>query len=324
MSLNALDRLDRKILLELDLDASQSLSQIARRLRLGNDLIEYRMKRFLRDGVITRLTPTINPSALGFHVFKTYLKHRLPESLRRGWLKKINTDPHTYWLVEGYGRWDLLVSVAAASFSEFQDILDRHLGELGAYIVDLAVFPLIEVTRYPKSYLLPEAKRSKGQQRGWKSASAVVPLDDLERRILWSLSENCRKTDSELADAFKVSPAMIRSRREGFQKNGVVVGHRVQLDYKVLEMVLVKVFLELKDHSKKSRDLIQGFCEKEASITCFSNQLGTFPLEFEAEVPSYQGLSELLDRFREEFSHLCSRIEYMILTNDHYHRVPKI
>ncbi len=185
MLLSQLDRLDRRILIELDHDASASLSQIARKIRIGNDLVEYRMQRFYKAGVINRLTPTINPSALGFNVFKTYLKHRIPEKLKKSWIKKIDQHPNTYWLVEGYGRWDLLISIAARDFTEFQKILDLHIGNLGEHFIDLAVFPLVQVSRFDKKYLFSDIKVLNRKKTNWKNANHKVLLDELEHKIVW-------------------------------------------------------------------------------------------------------------------------------------------
>ena len=323
MKLSELDRLDRQILLLLDADATASLSQIARKLRLGSDLVEYRMRRFQTEGVIRRLTPTINPAALGLQVFKTYLKHRVPERLKKSWVRRLNQHPKTYWLCEGYGRWDLLVSVAARSLAEYQETMDAHLADTGEYILDLGVFPLVEVERYPKDYLLPAAQKKGGKPVGWSSRAAALALDELERRLLCELSDNCRRSDTELAGALGVTPGIVSYRKKKLLENGVIVGHRVQLDYEVLEMSLIKVFLELKDYSPGSRERIRKFCCDEPAITCFSQQLGRYSLELEAEMPSYHELSRLLDRFREEFSNEISRTEYMTLTKDYYHRVPR-
>ncbi len=324
MTVVSLDRLDRKILLELDIDASRPLSQIARNLRMGSDLIEYRMKRYLREGLITRLTPTINPSALGFHVFKTYLKHRMPEKARAAWIKSVNAAAHTYWLVEGYGRWDVLLSIAARDFAEYQRILDSSIGSLGEHLLDLAVYPLVEVQRFPKSYLLPGTKRIIPKRVRWKSESGRLELDELEHKLLWELSDDCRLPDTELAARLKCTPAMISHRRKKFVENGVIIGHRVQFDYAKLGMVLVKIFFEPKDYSPGARKKILDLCEEEPEITCFAQQIGTFSLEIEAEVSGYHELSSLLDRLRSSLSNIISRMEYMILTKDYYHRVPKI
>lgn len=324
MLLSELDRLDRRILIELDQDASASLSQIARKIRIGNDLVEYRMQRFFKAGVINRLTPTINPSVLGFNVFKTYLKHRIPQKLKKTWIKTIDQHPNTYWLVEGYGRWDILISIAARDFTEFQKILDTHIGNLGEHFIDLAVFPLVQVSRFDKKYLFSDIKINSRKKTNWENASNKVLLDDLGRKILWELSDNCRISDTELALRLKVTPAMISYRRKAFLDNQVIVGYRLQFDYSVLGMIFVKVFLELKDYSQASRITIRDFCESEPEITCFAQQLGTYSLEFEAELAGYQELNKLMDRFRDNFSSLIAKMEYMVITKDYYHRVPKI
>lgn len=314
-----LDRLDRQIIHELDRDASQSMSKISKSLRLGSDLVEYRIKRLISDGVINRFSPLIDPSVMGFQIYKTYVKHRLSKSSLGTLLLAIDKDPHTYWLSEGYGRWDLVFSVAARSVSQFQTILDLHLGNHGAYILDLAVYPLVSVNRFPKHYLV-----GKGEEViRWRSAEGILVLDDLEKRLLTEISNNCRMTDIELAKRLKSTPAIVNYRRKKLEDSKVILGYWVQLDYAKLGMALVKIFIEPKIFSRTLRKRILNFCRKEPRITCYIQQIGNYSLELEAEVQDYQDLTRLLEIFRDEFGSEIGHIEHMTLTNNYNHRVPE-
>ncbi len=60
-----LDEMDRKILAELQEDASQSLDEIARKVGSSKTPVWNRIKRMRETGVITRQTAVLDPEALG-------------------------------------------------------------------------------------------------------------------------------------------------------------------------------------------------------------------------------------------------------------------
>jgi Lrp/AsnC family transcriptional regulator len=60
-----IDDLDRKILAELQADASQSLDEIARKVGSSKTPVWNRIRRMKETGVITRQTAILDPEALG-------------------------------------------------------------------------------------------------------------------------------------------------------------------------------------------------------------------------------------------------------------------
>jgi Lrp/AsnC family transcriptional regulator len=60
-----LDEMDRKILGELQADASQSLDEIARKVGSSKTPVWNRIRRMREDGAITRTTAILDPEALG-------------------------------------------------------------------------------------------------------------------------------------------------------------------------------------------------------------------------------------------------------------------
>jgi Lrp/AsnC family transcriptional regulator len=60
-----LDEMDRKILGELQADASQSLDEIARKVGSSKTPVWNRIRRMREDGAIVRTTAILDPEALG-------------------------------------------------------------------------------------------------------------------------------------------------------------------------------------------------------------------------------------------------------------------
>ena len=105
-----LDRKDRKLLAQLDMDARQSNNQIAKKVGLSKEVVKYRIDRMIQHRLIYRFHTVINYFKLGISKFKLYLrftnvnKEKL-EEIAQYFSNKNDTE----WVVLTTGRWDLIV-----------------------------------------------------------------------------------------------------------------------------------------------------------------------------------------------------------------------
>lgn len=313
-----LDRLDRRLLHELDRSARISAAELGRKLRLGSDLVDYRIRRFVKDGIIARFSPVIDPGRLGLTIYKTYVRHRMRGKILRGFLKRLETHPALYWLVEGYGEWDMMFSLGAKTPVEYQNACDEIFGWAEDLITDSSVATLVCVRRFPKHYLVGRAE----DQLMWGNSVPPPPLDGVDRGLLAQLSINARQSVAELARQIGTTEAIVRYRLKQLESSGIILGFRLQFDYEQLGMLCCKVFVETRSAPLQVKERIREYCRAAPHITCVVDQIGESPLEFEVEVEEFTAFAEHMDHFQEHFGADVGRISYMILRRDHYHRVP--
>ena len=67
-----LDLKARKILLELDRNARQSNSEIAKKVRLNKNTVNYKINSLIDDKVILGYYATIDSARLGYFSFRVY------------------------------------------------------------------------------------------------------------------------------------------------------------------------------------------------------------------------------------------------------------
>ena len=317
--LDRLDLIDRKLLYHLDLDAHQSYSRLAKQLRLGSDLIEYRVKKLERQGAIARFSALINLMTLGRNVYKTYVKLSEHGSEYTKLVSRLSGNPTIYWLAETYGGWDIIISMAAANPEsyqiEFENALGKHLGALDR----ISVFNTYLVYRYPKKYLFSGTTA----EFEYVSPKGSVEIDTLEDRLLFELSENCRQSHVELAAKLGTTPAIIKYRIEKLETLGVIVGYRLQLDYEKLGIMMFKVLLSHTGFNREAKEELQQFCRNDTNVCCLINQIGEHNLEIEVEVSDYQAFNNFVDKLRAKFDRKLNALNYMLLRKDHLHRYPR-
>ncbi len=315
--LDQLDRFDKAILFEMDLNARLTYAELGRKVRLGSDLVRYRVEKMVASGLIGRFSAVVDVHQIGMTVFKLYLKVSPDAERRKELLQYLNRAQRTHWLTEFYGNWDILVCQCALHVREFKECLNRLYSKFGEDILDSDISTLVEVERYPKKYLT--GKAANGSLSG--HIRRVADLDDLEINLLALLMENARYSYVELADRLDSTPSVIEYRLSKLQQQEIIRGYRVQLDYNRcgIQVFKVQAFPHRFDPSEERR--FRDYCRKHLLITCHILQVGHSPLEFEVEVSNYADFHKVIDEIRAQFPSYIRSLEHLLIKEDHFHRL---
>jgi len=311
------DLMDRRILFELDQNSRQSYAELGRKVRLGSDLVRYRVEKLLSLGVVHNCSTLIDVHRLGVTLYKIYLK--LDQSRAEEVLSYLDNEKCTYWLASLYGTWDAVYNVAAFNIRELHELLRRTFNRFPGAILNYTVCTIVERTRYPKKYLVPKASTIGSTVGGIRESQEI---DELENSLLWLLAKDSRMSSAELARRLDSTPAIVDYRIKKLEKSGIIQRYWVQLDYEKLKLIFLKIAIHPKDFTLAQEKRFQEFCRRSPYITCHIIQVGEIPLECEAEVPSLSVLHELLKEMRTEFSEFIGSVDHMIVSSDRYHRVP--
>src|SRR3989344_1480190 len=124
-----LDLKDRKILYQLDLDARQSDSHIAKKVKLSRDAVKYRINKLLEKGFINYFMTVLNSMKLGFNWYRTFFKFQNltveKEEEIIGWLRD-----KASWITKVEGIWDLNTGIFVKDVYEYRDIINKILSAL--------------------------------------------------------------------------------------------------------------------------------------------------------------------------------------------------
>lgn len=313
-----LDRLDRKLLSELDRDARQPLSAVARKVGLGSDLVSYRFQKLVSAGILQRCSAILDPYRLGLLIGKTYLRLRADAVRLRALEKRLQSIVNVYATAQCYGRWDYVFLLYARDVREFADLQRGILAEFSDILLAVDEFIVIERTRYARQYLLKQPV----QPNVIGVSRERVEIDSLERRLAELLSVDARLPVVDLAHRLKTTPSIVAYRLAKLEQGGVIAGYRTQLDLGRIGFLLFKILLEFEDYNLKREGEFLKFCAQHQHLTCVTRQTGQWKIELEAEVESHAALNTLVDDLRERFSGYIRTVEPVLVRESSYHRLP--
>ena len=103
-----LDKIDRRILAELDKNCRVSNIQLGKKVNRSREAVKYRIQQLQKKGIITGFITSINPNKLGYYMFKAYLKlENIPEEKEK-FFNELRTNKGIYWFGISDGAFDCL------------------------------------------------------------------------------------------------------------------------------------------------------------------------------------------------------------------------
>src|SRR3989344_4297192 len=243
-----LDLRDRKLLYELDVNARQTYSGLAKKLKISKQLAKYKVERLERLGVIQGYYTMIDTSKLGYTTFRIYVKFRnIDINAKEKIIKYLKDQKAIFAIAELSGRWDLVFLFNVRHIYEFYNYWDAILEAYLEYIHDYRICIYSPIYHYSKAYLIEKKDISPVRILGGKTKENI---DEPDFRILNRMAENARISLIELSRSIKKSPEALSYRIRQLEKKEIIIGYRALINTLLLGRVTYKVDFRLKSLKK--------------------------------------------------------------------------
>ena len=151
----SLDKIDRKILLELDTNARESFSKIGQRLGTGKNNVQYHVNQLVKEGIIKKFVVQYSLAKLGLFLGKIYLQlsglSKEEENQLYAYLQK---EKRISWVAKCEGRWDLMWGSYVEDMNQFIQIKKDFFNHFEKWVTNYDVIFLAEGHTSPRTYLL--------------------------------------------------------------------------------------------------------------------------------------------------------------------------
>jgi len=142
-----LNKLDRKILYYLDENARISTIQLAKKVNSSREVIDYRIKRLIKKGVINRFFTHIQAEKTGFTSYKIYFKIKgLNEDQEKALIQYFLNNDNVYWVANCDGVYDLIIAVMARDVYQLNHVLQKCYKKYDIHFISKDITISIDIT----------------------------------------------------------------------------------------------------------------------------------------------------------------------------------
>jgi Lrp/AsnC family leucine-responsive transcriptional regulator len=296
-----MDAVDRRVLYELDLGSRRPVSAIARRLRLSERTVSYRLEKMLAEGVIEKFITILNTAKLGFTDYKLYI--RLSNVSTKEELKILNflvNHQNVQWLVSCQGNYDLIMAIYGRNIVHFHNVLLGIQKEIGNYISHKDLSITAGLYNFRRSYLIGKNRKAE-EFTFYGEEPQRVALGSVDAKILSAISQDARMPTIKIAAKTGVSPEVVKYRLKKLERQNIIQGFRPRINTAKLGLEYYKILLSLRNKTPKVEEKIIRFVHSLQNVVYATKCVASWDFEFECEVEAPAKLQGILSRLRDRF-----------------------
>lgn len=310
-----LDLKDRRILYELDQNSRQPNSQIAKKVKLPASVVNYRINRLVKEGIITRFVTVVNYSKFGITTYKVYVQFQgINEQKEKELITYLNNNQKINYVATYSGHWDLVFAVYTKKVSEFDKVMDEFLNKYSVYILNKALSILIEVEIYKRGYIL-EKQGTAIARFGGKIEEVELGKKDIE--ILKILENDARTSIVNIARKLNTTSRIVNYRIKQLEKKGVIITYRIDMNHSLLGFEFYKAFITVGNYVENKEKSFRIYCRRLPTCLHLVKSIGNWDYELEFEVRSHTEFNKILKDMRAYFGDFIKKIDNVLIEKEH-------
>lgn len=307
---------DKRLLYELWKNSRLPSLQIAKRVGLSREVVEYRIKRLVNEKVIRNFSTFIDNEKLGFSTYyvniqlQDFTEQKLAEII--AYLKD---HEFVKWVAGCSGKWDIIIVISAKDKFHFDSIFSVISDFLGRHLRDYEILVRLGVIKDAAIGFIRQEKTGFEDIITQKPRQPEFDLTDL--KILSILNKDPRARIVRIAEHARISADSARLRIKKLESQGIIRSYRPLINIDKLGYIMFMIFLEINViDSRKEKELITFF-NSIPNIHYVEKYIGQYPLSMQLVARNNEEFYRVLIAIRNKLSQLIKSYELVVVFEQH-------
>ncbi len=293
-----LDAFDRRIIELLLSNSKESTVSLGRKIKLGRENVDYKLKRLLKQGIINNFVTEFDERALKIkhHVFFAQL-NRLSGDAEKKILEYLKENQYISWIGTAAGKWSLIFDLYVPEHIAVNVILDEILLELSAHLGNYVLLELIQGEYFFEKYIDRKAIVMKQQA----TKEPARDLDMIDYQIMALLNSNARINYAELSQKIKLTANGIKKRIKNLEKEKIIRRYSLTLDFKKFGYEWYGLQFKLTTFDQETMNRIHQFFQNHPKIIFYYKYIGPWDYDVGFIAKNSRELREFINDVRTRF-----------------------
>ncbi len=322
-NLSIITKKDILILRQLLEDGRKSSSSISKEIDLGREIVNYRIKRLIKENLIVKFIPKINENFMHYREYNILIKLNLDDEISKDkFIRERIGNKYLIWIIKSSSGWDLMVRLYASNIDEFKEKLKEILDNFSNYITNYyTIITSDEIKENEKKLLCEKLFNQDFKEENNKQdvdynvikSSSNIQIDSKDKEIIELLEENGRIQYKEIADKLSISSDTVKYRIDKLKNYGIIENFTPIINFNKIGMIafagIIKFKFLNKVEEEKLKDLIinSKFIIKAIKSLNLEEYFLNLVFENENEIELFKKLLE------KEFGDKIERLEFFRL-----------
>jgi DNA-binding Lrp family transcriptional regulator len=312
-----LTQADLNLLAELEDNARQPLSKLANKLKISQQLLNYRLQALKKRKILGGYYTQINFPKLGYTKYRTLVRiSNYTQQTAKEILSYLKAHKNVQWVIECGGKWDFLINFIAKNVVQYDNFLRDIRNTFPRQIQTFEVFIVIEWIELGRSYFT-QLRRQVAELSYFGRDYEQVKVDHIELQILNLIAEDARKTSVEIAERIGVSPNTVSSRIKNLRSRGIIRAFKPLIHLENTGFMAYKLPFKFHNSTDKLEREIIDYLKSDVRVVAIVKMIGHWDFEIEFEVDSQESMLDLVRGFRDRYGAVIKEFELIPLFHEH-------
>ena len=311
--LKNLDKIDMRILYELDKNARIPDTRLAKLVRRSKESVRYRIKKLQEQGIIKGFTTWIDPTRLGFLGVKMYVNLANKPEKKKEFIDFVKKDKRLFWLGIAEGAWNAGLTYFVKDNREFFELKNELFSKFKDLILESHTGVPLDVKVCDKTFLYET-------ETDWKTLFDILEqyqLEPIEKNMLKELFNNSRINIVDIAKKHNSTVDIVRNRIKKLKEKKVIFRYHAEIDFNKLGYEFFKTFFYFKNLTKEDEKRLLEYCRQNPKIIHLVRLISPWDIELEIMCESYLDYNEIISKLTQEFSEIINKVETAIMGEDY-------
>jgi Lrp/AsnC family leucine-responsive transcriptional regulator len=295
-----IDKKDLEILYQLDINSRQSLKSIGSKVYLKKNVVQYRIEKLIKNGVIKNFYTSINFHKLGYinigiDINYQYYTPKIEEEI----IQYFKLSDYSWFISNVQGYYDLLVLFSVKNMTQFFNFWRKTLIKYRYYFQDANILFFTRTRYFPASYLLDKFNYLDREKHEIVDGGIQTEIDDIDYNILRQIALDSRKLLSDIGKELNISSTTVVKRLKKLKNSGIINSYRVNIDYSKLGLQLFNVRYSLKNFENLNE--IIDYVKRNPNLISVSEIIGRWDLSLNYYIKNYNYLHEIICDILEKY-----------------------
>ena len=251
---------DILILRKLLEDGRASSASISKEIDLGREIVNYRIKRLIKENLILKFVPTINDKAINYKEYIILLKLNLDDEMsKENFIKENIGNKYLVWILKSDAGWDLIVRLYAQSIEEFkvklEEILEDYSQVLAKYYT---IISSDQIKENEKETILEKVFDETPTRKDYtiikQDKDKLIKLDNKDKSILKHLEADARVQYKEISQNLEISSDTVKYRIDKMKSQGVIENFMPVINYNKIGFIQYAAIIKFNYLNKEEEE----------------------------------------------------------------------
>jgi len=302
-----IDTKDRKILFELSKNCRIATTQLAKKVGLSQQTVDYRIKRLLKQKIIKSFITEIDIQKLAYerHIMYIQLK-RIDEKKEEEILEYLVNHQFLTWVVTSTGKWSIILDIIAKDIQHVNSIVEGIKEKYGKYLGEYIIAPQIKYEFYnSKYYGFKEEKNN-------STAIEKYTPDEIDLKLLKILSNNARMELMQLSQKIHVASNTVKNRIKKLIESKIIKSFFVEPDKTALGYEQYNIQFMFENIDKEKEKQLMSYIKNHPNINFYYKPIGYWDLEIGVFVKNPGELRKIILEIRNTFADYIKIVDTVV------------